>query len=164
MYLFVDKKTKAVIHVANVSPGDDRTPERIFRDFNPATMDVGRSRDDFIPAHFAIRNGIVVDLDERPAETLDQARARKKQEFTAQALALRSALVPDYQLLNAGLGLYDDARVATLKATVNVFRDEVKRLEGKVAAAKSIKELDGLAPKFPTALVVPKPASGSKTK
>ena len=164
MYVFVDKKTKTVLHVANASPGDNRPPGQIFRDFNPATMDVGRAPDDFIPMHFEIRNGIVVDLEPPQGETLDQARTRKKQEFTAQALALRSALVPDYLLINAGLGIYDEARVASLKATVNAFRDEVTRLEAKVAAAKSIKDLDGLAAKFPTALVVPKAATSSKAK
>jgi len=162
MYLFVDKKTQAVLHVANASPGDKRKPEEIFRGFDPKTMEVGRAADDFIPVRFAIRDGAVVNLDPPPTETLDQARARKKREFTAQALALRSALAPDYQLLNAGLGLYDETKAATLKATVNAFRDEVTRLEGLIAAAKSTADLDALTAKFPTALVAPKtkPASG----
>jgi hypothetical protein len=162
MYVFVDKKTKAVLHVANASPGDARKPEEIFRGFDPKTMDAGRAPDDFIPVHFDIRDGIVVNLDPPSTETLDQARARKKQEFTSQSLALRSAIAPDYQLLDAGLGLYDDARVATLKATVNAFRDEVNRLEGLIAAAKSVGDLDALTATFPTALVTPKvkPASG----
>jgi hypothetical protein len=159
MYLFIDKKTRAVIHVANASPGDDRSPGQIFRDFDPKTMDVGRAPDQFIPARFDIRDGIVVDLDQPQKETLEQARARKKRELTDQALSLRRTMIPDYYLLNAGLGVYDDARVASLKATVNAFRDEVTRLEAKIAAAKSIKDLDTLPTKFPTALVVPKAAS-----
>ncbi len=161
MYLFVDKKTQAVVHVASVSPGDERKPEQIFRGYDPATMEVGRAPDNFIPVRFAIRKGVVVDLDPPPArpapaaETLGQSRERKKREITAQALAQRAALVPDYQLLNAGLGLYDEARVASLKATVNAFRDEVNRLEAAIAKAKSAKELDALAPVFPGAPVVP---------
>lgn len=162
MYLFVDKKTNAVIHVANASPGDDRPPGEIFRSFDPKTMDVGRSLDDFIPARFAIKDGVVVNLDAAQPETIDQARERKKQELKSQALALRSALVPDYYLLNAGLGIYDDARVAALKATVNAFRDEVTRLEGKIATAKSVKEINALTPKFPTALVTPKGTGKTK--
>ena len=161
MYLFVDKKTRAVIHVANASPGDDRPPGEIFRGFDPKTMDVGRAPDQFIPARFEIRDGIGVSLDAAQPETLDEARARRKQEIKTQALAARSALAPDYYLLNAGLGIYDDARVASIKATVNAFRDEVVRLETKIASAKSVKELDALTPKFPTALVVPK---ATKTK
>jgi hypothetical protein len=162
MYLFVDKKTQAVLHVANASPGDDRKPGEIFRNFDPATMDFGRAPDDFIPVRFAIRDGVVVDLNPPQKETLDQARARKKRELTAQALALRSAIAPDYQLLNAGLGIYDEGRVASLKATVNAFRDEVTRLEGKIAAAKSIADVNALTAKFPTALVVPKATGKSK--
>ena len=163
MYVFVDKQTRAVVHVANASDDDDRKPGEIFLGFDPNTMDVGRARDHFIPARFEIKNGLVVDLDPPAAETLDQARARRKQEFTQQALALRSALAPDYQLLNAGLGVYDDARVASLRATVNAFRDEIKRLEDKLASAKTMKDVNNLVPKFPAMLIVPKTTS-SKSK
>lgn len=163
MYVFVDKKTRAVVHVASVSPDDKRAPGEIFLGFDPEKMDAGRAPDQFIPAKFEIKDGVVVDLDPPPGETLEQARARKKQELTDQALTLRRALAPDYQLMDAGLGIYDEARTATLKATVNAFREEVKRLEEKVAAAKAIKDLDKLVPKFPTALVVVKTAS-SKPK
>ena len=155
MYLFVDKKTNAVLHVANASPGDERKPEELFRGFDPATMDVGHAPDGFIPARFAIEQGVVVDLDPSPAETLAQARERKKREFSAQALALRTALVPDHQLHNAALGLYDDERVQALRATVQAFRDEYHRMEAKVAKANSAQELDVLQPAFPTALVSP---------
>ena len=163
MYVFVDKQTRAVVHVANASDDDHRAPGEIFLGFDPETMDVGRAPDHFIPARFEIENGLVVDLDPPAAETLEQARTRRKLEFTQQALALRSALVPDYYLLNAGLGIYDEARVASLRATVNAFRDEVKRLEDKLASAKSMKAVNDLAPKFPTMLIVPK-TTASKAK
>jgi hypothetical protein len=159
MYLFVDKKTQAVIHVASVSPDDDRKPGEIFRGYDPETMDVGRAPDQFIPARFAIKKGIVVDLDPPPApaaETVAQARERRKGELTALALAARAAILPDYQLLNAGLGIYDEDRAASIKATVNAFRDEVNRLEAAIAKARSAKDLDAVVPQFPTALVVPK--------
>lgn len=161
MYLFVDKKTNAVVHVANASPGDDRKPEDIFPAFDPATMSVGRATEAFIPAHFAIENGVVKDLDRpaaAPAETLAQARERKLREFSGLGLALRARLIPDHQLLNAGLGLYDDDRVQGLRATVQAFRDEYQRMEAKVARAGSLKELDVLQPAFPTAPVAPKPS------
>jgi len=164
MYVFVDKKTNAVLHVANASPGDDRKPEQVFRDFDPDTMDFGQAPDHFIPVHFAIRRGLVVNLDLPPAETLAQARQRTLQDFSAQALALRAALVPDYQLLNAGIGLYDEQRVQSLRDTVNAFRSEVQRLESAVAKAKSIKDLNALAPAFPAAIVLPKVAAAKPAK
>lgn len=167
MYVFVDKKTGAVVEVVNASPGDERKPGEIFRGYDPATMEVGHAPDQFIPARFEIRKGLVVDLDPRPAppvpgpESLSQARERRRSEFTTQALAARAALVPDYQLLNAGLGLYDEARVTALRATVNAFRDEVNRVEAAIAKAKSVGELEALTASFPTALVAPKAATKS---
>ena len=156
MYLFVDKKTNAVLHVANASPGDERKPEELFRAFDPATMQVGHAPDDFIPARFKIEAGVVKDLDPPPTaappETLEQAKARKLRKFSTQALALRAQLIPDHQLLNAGLGLDDDDWVQSLRSTVQAFRDEYHRLAAAVAKATSIKELEALQPAFPTGL------------
>lgn len=164
MYLFVDKKTNAVLHVANASPGDDRKPEQFFRGFDPATMDFGHAPDHFIPARFAIRRGLVVNLDPPQAETLAQARERRLREFSAQALALRAVLVPDYQLLNAGIGLYDEQRVQSLRDTVNAFRSEVQRLQSAIAKAKSTEELDALVPAFPAVIVLLKVAAAKPAK
>jgi hypothetical protein len=77
-------------------------------------------------------------------------------------LTLRRQLVPDHQLLNAGIGLYDDDRSQSLRDTVQAFRDEYHRLEGLVAKAKSVKELDAIKPAFPTALVKAKAARKTK--
>jgi hypothetical protein len=169
MYLIIDKKSHAILHMSNALPGEDKKPEELLPGFDAKTMVFGRAAQPYIPARFEIKDGVVIDLDAPPpaakaaAETLTQARARKKQEITGMALAGRARLVPDWQMLNAGLGLYDDARVASIKATVNAFRDEVARLEAAIAAARSAKELAALVPAFPTALVQPKAAAkGSK--
>jgi hypothetical protein len=173
MYLIIDKKSHAILHMSNALPGEDKKPEELLPGFDPKTMVFGRAAQPYVPVRFEIKDGVVIDLDAPPAatkaapkaaaETLPQARARRKQEITGMALAGRAALVPDWQMLNAGLGLYDDARVASIKATVNAFRDEVGRLEAAIAAAKSTKELAALMPAFPTALVQPKAAAkGSK--
>jgi hypothetical protein len=159
MYLIVDKKTKAILHMSNSFPGEDKKPEEIFPSFNPSTMDFGRSPEQFIPAHFTIENGVVKDLAPpaaAPPETLAQARERVVRGFTDAALASRRMLIPDHQLMNAGLGMYDDARVQAIRATVQAFRDEVNRLEASAAKATSIQELEALKPSFPTALVQPK--------
>ena len=155
MYVFVDKKTRAVIHVASVSNGDDRKPGEIFRGYDPQTMDVGHAPDQFIPARFDIKDGIVVDLDPRPAPTLEEVRAARLRWLTDLALSERDRIAPDYQLLNAGLGLYDAARTQALRATVQAFRDEVHRVEAAIAKAQSVKEIESLKPVFPTALLHP---------
>jgi hypothetical protein len=166
MYLIVDKASHTILHMSNAYPGEDKQPQDLLPGFDAATMDFGRSPESYIPARFVIESGVVRDLDaavpltappamaaEPAAETLSQARVRKLQGFEAQALSQRATLIPDFQLLNAGLGLYDDARVQALRATVQAFRDEYHRLEAAVAKAASLKELDALQPAFPTGLL-----------
>jgi hypothetical protein len=165
MYLIVDKRTKAILHMSNSFPGEDKKPVEIYPSFNAATMDFGRSPEQFIPANFAIENGVVKDLAPpaaAPPETIAQVRDRVVRGFTDAALANRRLLVPDHQLMNAGLGMYDDERVQAIRATVQAFRDEVNRLEDAAAKAKSIQELEAIKPSFPTALVKPKMAPKTK--
>src|SRR5215471_21473386 len=106
MYLIIDKKTKAILHMSNSLPGQERKPEEIFPSFNPATMEFGRSPEQFIPVNFAIENGVVKNLDDMvaaavPTETLAQARQRIVSGFTDASFSSRKQLIPDYQLLNA---------------------------------------------------------------
>lgn len=160
MYLIIDKKTHAILHMSNAMGGQDAKPEDLLPGFDAKTMVFGRAPEPRIPVRFDIEDGVVVDLDAPAtavtaapaAETLEQARARKRADLTGQALALRAAIVPDYQMLNAGLGLYDTARVAKIKATVDAFRDEVKRIEVLIDKARTVKEIDALVPAFPTAM------------
>ena len=178
MYLIVDKAKKTILHMSNAYPGEDKKPDDLLPGFDAATMDFGRAPGPFIPVRFAIEDGVVKDLDAPPPavaavavvaavdpganavhETVDQARARKLHEFTAQSLWLRAKLIPDYQVLNAGRGLYDEARVQSLRATVQAFRDEVHRLEKAATKAKTVKALDALQAVFPDALIAPKPAA-----
>jgi len=167
MYVIVDKKTKAILHMSNSMPGQDRKPEEIFPSFNAATMDFGRAPDQFVPVKFAIENGVIKDLAPvaaAPAETLTQARDRVLRAISDASLSTRNQLVPDYQLLNAGLGIYDADRTQSIKSTVQAFRDEVHRVEKLVADAKSVKELEDIKPSFPTAMVAAKPAPAAKPK
>jgi len=161
MYLIIDKTSRAILHMSNVMPGEDKTPQDLLPGFDEQTMVFGVAAQSFVPARFDIIDGVVVNLDPAPMtaaaepepDTLVQLRARKLQQFSGQAMAERQTLLPDFQLLNAGLGIYDDARLQTLRATVNAFRAEMKRLETAISKAKSAQELDALMPAFPTALV-----------
>lgn len=182
MYLIVDKAKKTILHMSNAYPGQEVKPQDLLPSFDAQTMDFGISPGPYIPVRFSVEDGVVKDLDAPPAlnaaaaaaanvaaiagpavgtqaETIDQARARRLREFTDQALWQRSQLIPDYQLLNAGLGLYDAARVQSMRATVQAFRQEVQRLEKAAAKAKTVKALDALQPQFPQAVIVPKPAA-----
>ncbi|GAA0750913.1 hypothetical protein LRH25_31485 [Ideonella azotifigens] len=167
MNIIIDKRSHAVLFQVNVDAGRELKPEELFPGFDPKTMVFGRAPLPYVPARFEIRDGVVVDLDAPPLpaepvpETLAQARERKKQLLTGDALAQRSKLVPDYQLLNIGLGVYDETRVAGIKATVNAFRDEVNRVEAQIDKARTIKEVDALQPSFPVALVRTGAVSGT---
>ena len=170
MYVIIDKKSRAILHQSNSRPGMEQKPEELMPGYDPKTMLFARATEHFLPVRFDIKDGLVVDLDPPkvaappPAPTLTDLKARKKKEITKQALFQREALAPDYHLLNAGLGLYDETRVATLKATVNAFRDEVNRVEAAIAKAKSAKELEAVKPAFPVELVIPKASKPAKTK
>jgi len=166
MYLIIDKKTKAVLHMSNSMPGEDRKPEEIFPRFDRATMDFGRSPDQFIPVHFAIENGVVKDqapVLAAPRENLAQARQRVLRGFTDASLSARNQLIPDYQILNAGLGIYDADRTQAIKETVQAFRDEGHRLQKLVADAKSVQELEAIKPSFPAAIAT-KPRTAPKSR
>lgn len=172
MYLIVEKATQALLHMSNSFEGDAADPKLLFPAYDPETMVFGRFSEQRLPQHYEIRDGVVVDLDggapaivppaDLGAEDLRSARARVRAALTSQALAKRARLVPDYQLLNAGLGMYDEARVAAIRATVQAFRDEVNRLEARIAKARSVDALNTLKPEFPSALVVPSPTAANK--
>ncbi len=93
MYLVIDKSTKAILHMSNSFPGEEKKPEEVFPGFEAATMEFGRSPEQYIPVNFVIENGVVRDLEPRPSmveaaaalptvETLAQARERQLQQFS----------------------------------------------------------------------------------
>lgn len=166
MYVIREKKTKEVLHVGHTVPGEERSPEELYPDWNPKTMEIGHTDATAIPAWFTIEKGAVKETDPpkdqagepapEPVELpFDRVKEMAIQGLTEQSLRLRREIIPDYQLQNAALGVYDDVRVAAIRATVNAFRDEVNRLEAAIEKARSPKDLRGLKPHFPTALVKP---------
>ena len=155
MYLIVDRKTKEILYMCNSFPGEEKKPEELFPSFDPATMEFGRAPEQYVPASFTIRNGVVEDAapapkaTTAPRETIAQARERVLYAFSEETLAKRRALVSDLQLMNAGIGLYDDERVQAIRATTQAFRAEYQRLEAAVAKARTIKDLEAITPSFP---------------
>jgi hypothetical protein len=166
MYVIRDKKTKALLHVAHSLPGEEQEPGELYPEWNPKTMEIGHTEATALPAWFNIEKGKVKetappedetgDAGAEPVElSFDRVKEMALEALTEQSLRLRRELIPDHQLQNAALGIYDDARVATIRATVNAFRDEVNRLEAALTKARSLRDLRGLKPHFPTALVKP---------
>lgn len=152
MYLIVNKKTKDILHMSNSFPGEDRKPEELFPGFDPSTMEFGRAPDQHIPVKFTIQKGVVKELDPAKAETadsLDQAKEKALKAFSDSLISHRRDHFPDYQLLNVGLGIYEEDRAQSIRNAVQAYREEYHRLEKEVAKAKSMKDLGAIVPAFP---------------
>jgi hypothetical protein len=169
MYVIRDKKTKAVLRMHPSVPGEEAKPEEVFPDYDPAVMEFGRSDEPAIPAWFDIVKGKVVPLD--PPEQETGAAAHKEpaaaempfaemketllSTWSEQAFAKRRELIPDYQMLNAALGLYDEEQTGAIQETARAFREEFYRLKFEVEKARSRKALLEIEPKFPEKLLTP---------
>lgn len=164
MYIVVSKKTKEILHMSNSLPGEDKTAEELMPDFNIETMEFGRCADQYIAEKFEIKNGVVKNIEDESAiqveteskeESVVDARLRRLQEFEYLALSERNAILPDFKLQNVALGIYDEKKVNAIRATVEAFIKEHKRLEAAVNKARSVKNIDAIEAKFPTAIVTP---------
>lgn len=171
MYVIRDKKTKVVLDMVQSPPGEDRKPKDVYPDFDAKTMEFGKSEEPAIPAWFTIENGIVKAVEppadraeadageaaKSPTPSIDELKASAIEYYSKLSMDLRQALIPDYKLQNAALGVYDDAETAAIRNTVKAFRDEFYRLKGAIESVKSVKGFKEVAPHFPTQLVAVEP-------
>lgn len=162
MYVIRNKKTKQILHMQNSIPGEERKPQEIFPGFDPETMEFGKAEEQAIPGWFTIEHGKVKPLPPPEPEPepklkaapvdLEQLKAAKIQELSQRSFQLRQQLIPDHELQNAALGIYDEKRTKAIRETVKAFRDEFHRLETAVKKAKTAKQLETLQPEFPAKL------------
>ncbi len=158
MYLVIDKQSKAILHMSNSFPDEEKAAKDVFPEFDPATMEFGRSPEQYVPTEFTIENGVVKDLSPVVAaaehvESIDQARQRRLAHFSEASFAARRELIPDHELMNAALGIYETDRVHSIRRTVEAFRDEYHRLAAAVGKAGSLSELNAIKAAFPKAVV-----------
>jgi hypothetical protein len=168
MYVVREKKSKTILHMVNSRPGEHLKPEEVFPGFDPKTMELGRSEEQYIPAKFTIENGKVKSLEPEAAtpapkvkeptaaEELASLKEAKLAEINRQSFDQRMKLIPDHEIQNAALGIYDEKRTSAIRETVKAFRDEYKRLEATIKKARSKKELESLEASFPTKLAAPR--------
>ncbi len=90
---------------------------------------------------------------EIPEFDLAEYKANKVSEFSLLAFDLREAILPEYKLVNAGLGIYDEATVLSYKLTVQAFRDEFYRLSGLIDEATTKEAIDAIEHNYPNELV-----------
>jgi hypothetical protein len=162
MYVVRNKKTKAIIHMANSAPGIDLKPEEVFPEFDPKTMELGRFQEQYLPEHFTIEDGVVKETQKAgkkakdgngsPEQELKELKARKLEEASKQAFIERGRLIPEHELVNAALGVYDEKRTRRIQETVKAFREEYHRFEEALEKAKTAKAVEALKPGYPTKL------------
>lgn len=160
MFVVRDKKTLALLHIARSAPGERPKPEEVYPDFDPETMEFGRTDAGGIPAEFTIVRGVVRPVDEprdaAPEEAedsapppLDEVKARLLEHYSELSLERRRELIPAHKLENAALGVYDEEQTRAIRDTMEAFRNEYHRLEEAINAAKSLEELGRLRSRFP---------------
>lgn len=152
MYVVRNKKTKALIQMANSVQGIDLKPEEVYRGFDPKTMEFGRYHEQHLPSEFEIVDGVVKSLEKEPVVDLKTLKAQKLAAASRQAFEERLKLVPDHEMMNAALGVYPEKRTKQIQETVKAFREEYKRFEAALEKARSKKDVEALEPKFPTKL------------
>lgn len=165
MFVIRDKKSKTLLHMSQALPGESRKPEELLPGFDPKTMEFGRSESPSIPAWFTIEEGIVKPMEEPasevkprslpepPAPSLEESRKTTLEELSRRSFQLRQQLIPDHEMQNAALGIYDEKRTQAIRETIKAFRDEYHRLEATVKKARSVREVQGVKANFPTRLV-----------
>ncbi len=85
--------------------------------------------------------------------TLEEIKQGQIQNYSNQSLDKKAALLPDYKLQNAILGIYDEQTLANYRATIQAFRGEFYRLQALVEQAKTLDELEAITENFPTEIV-----------
>lgn len=81
--------------------------------------------------------------------TLEDVKKERIQYFSDLAFEKRRAIVPDYEMLNAALGIYDEQETAALKEIVRAFREEFYRLKNLIKNAATIEEIESIKDNFP---------------
>lgn len=80
--------------------------------------------------------------------TLDDLKAQKIQYFSNLSFEKRALKLPEYKLVNTGLGIYSEQEAAEIKQTVIDFRTEFYRLKALVEAATTIEELNAITDNY----------------
>ncbi len=73
--------------------------------------------------------------------TLAEAKLNKIVYFSELAFELRLQILPEYKLINASLGIYDEAETLAITTIVNEFRTEYYRLKALVEACSTVEEV-----------------------
>jgi hypothetical protein len=96
--------------------------------------------------------------------SLDDYKKMKIQFFSDLALEKRRAILPDYKLLNAAIGVYDEETSSQYKATIQAFRDEFYRIKKLIEQARMAKAVEAVSADYPRALVAVRESPKTRKK
>ena len=87
-------------------------------------------------------------LNEPHVPSLEELKASKIEYFSQLAFDKRSEIMPEYKLINASLGIYDETETANIKAITESFRAEFYRLKALCESATNEEELNNITDNF----------------
>jgi hypothetical protein len=87
-------------------------------------------------------------LNEPHIPNLAELKESKIEYFSQLAFDKRSEIIPDYKLINASLGIYDEIETASIKAITASFRTEFYRLKALVESANNENELNSIVDNY----------------
>ena len=92
----------------------------------------------------------ILDMELNPVyePTLEVLKSQRIDMFSRMAFDIRNTIYPDYKLINAGLGLYDQITTDKIILTTKAFRDEFYRLKSLVENASSKEELNSIQSQY----------------
>jgi len=82
--------------------------------------------------------------------TLAEVKANKIQHFSNLSFEKRSIILPEYKLINAGLGIYSEIETANIKQIVVDFRTEFYRLKALIESAETVDEVNEITDNYRT--------------
>jgi hypothetical protein len=86
-----------------------------------------------------------IDLTEYKKQTIE--------EYSMLSFTIRDTIIPEYKLVNSGLGIYDESQTAEIKSTIQAFRDEFQRLQSAVEQAATVQEILTIKENYPRTIV-----------
>ncbi len=54
MYVIRDKNAKSILHISEADYTKNLAPEEVYQEFDPNTMEMGKTKNTVIPAYFGI--------------------------------------------------------------------------------------------------------------
>lgn len=106
------------------------------------------------------------ELYEKEQISLEEYKARRIEYFSRLSFQKRNEILPEYKVLNAALGIYDEKKTEMIKSTILAFKEEFKRVRDMIDGASTAEVValaEALFPKRLLAAAKKKPGKSGKS-